>query len=199
MLGWSLPAPACVRRKKGIRKGNRRAVPCARRSFPLLALRPACQGPSPEPQPVVSVVCCKNNILCCFPAQETLYCVRGRLSIRILVNFSVTFRKRGAMPCHAWQKKIQADFCAFLSKKAERIFSAEPVDFFAANDYDESYGELFISAIMRERSVPFSWTATLTVTRPGTGAPPLRPSVCCGRKPSRAVSGPSCRKGLMTA
>ena len=48
------------------------------------------------------------------------------------------------MPCHAWQKKIQADFCAFLSKKAERIFSAEPVDFFAANDYDEGYGELFL-------------------------------------------------------
>ena len=81
-------------------------------------------------------------------------------------------------------EKNQGDFCAFLSKKAERIFSAEPVDFFAANDYDESYGELFISAIMRERSVPFSWTATLTVTRPGTGAPPLRPPVCCAHNPS---------------
>ena len=97
-----------------------------------------------SPQPIVSITCYENNILCCFPAQETLYCVRGRLSIRILVNFSVTFRKRAERPCHAWKKKIRADFCAFLSKKAERIFSAEPVDFFAANDYDEGYGELFL-------------------------------------------------------
>ena len=185
MLDWSLPAPACVRRKKGIRKGNRRAVPCARRSFPLLALRPACQGPFLEPQPVVSVVCCKNNILCCFPAQETLYCVRARLSIRFLVIFCVTFHERAATPCHALWKKIKAISVRFC-RRGRRNFSGKPVDFFAANDYDESYGELFISAIMRERSVPFSWTATLTVTRPGTGAPPLRPPVCCARNPPRA-------------
>ena len=62
-------------------------------------------------------------------------------------------------------EKNQGDFCAFLSK-GRRNFSGKPVDFSAANDYDEGYGELFIPAHYegKERTVfmdsdPYSNTA----------------------------------------
>ena len=172
---------------------------CLRRSFPLLADQPATHGFSSW----------DHNRLCPFYAMRTTSCAVSRRKRHYIVfgpgcqygfwSFSASLFMKGPQRLATpYGKKSRRFLCVFV-EGGEGIFSGKPVDFFAANDYDESYGELFISAIMRERSVPFSWTATLTVTRPGTGAPPLRPPVCCGCKPSRAVSGPSCRKGLMTA
>ena len=63
------------------------------------------------------------------------------------------------------EKKTCRFLCVFV-EGGEGIFTAKPVDFSAANDYDEGYGELFIPAHYegKERTVfmdsdPYSNTA----------------------------------------
>ena len=176
-----------IRRGKRHKKKNRRAafLPAAQLPSACLSTGSPCAFFA-SPQPIVSVMCYENNILCCFPAQETLYCVRALLSIRFLVIFPVTFHERAETPCHALQKKNRAVFCAFLSKGAKEFLPRNPLTFPPQMTMMKVTGNCSSPPIMRERSVPFSWTATLTVTRPGTGAPPLRPPVCCAHNPPRA-------------